>query len=237
MRVSRVKKGEHMNNKKLIIIISVVVVVVAAGLFALKTFLFKPKKNNGFLHLNNAAVSRPIINNSPAFKSFAKKTTLSKTAVPTVKTFNKQSNSADNKAAAQSKAITANNNKAAGQNKALAISEMSAGAPKKIKYMLKLNAEINKLNEEAKVAQLKQEIKNLNKIPGGVGGVGGVNNAAASSISLVAISKGAAIVNFGKKNVAMRVGMSYGGYKCLLISSTGIALEKNNKVINLSLSI
>jgi hypothetical protein len=197
-----------MNNKKLIIIAAAVVVLAAAGLFTLKTFLFKPKKNDALFHPVNPAASKPemlAINNAPAIHTSlsSRKKTLPAASAPVVKAVKERSNG------------------------------IPTVSPEKIKGMLKLNAEINKLNEEAKVAQLKQEIKNLNKIPGSFGG----GAAAGSDISLEAISKGAAIVNFGKKDVTMRVGMSYGGYKCLTIKENGVVLKKNNKIINLSLSI
>ncbi len=103
---------------------------------------------------------------------------------------------------------------------------------KSIKQMMKFNSRINELGEKVKIARLEQEIKSLNQTA-----AGGVNNTSLSNISLVAVTKNSAIIAFGKNDVSMTVGMKYAGYECLMISAKGVALEKNNRVINLSLSM
>jgi hypothetical protein len=103
---------------------------------------------------------------------------------------------------------------------------------KSIKQMMKFNTRINELGEKVKIARLEQEIKSLNQTA-----AGGINNASLSNISLVAVTKNSAIIAFGKNDVSMTVGMKYAGYECLMISANGVALEKNNRVINLSLSM
>jgi hypothetical protein len=103
---------------------------------------------------------------------------------------------------------------------------------KSIKQMMKFNSRINELGEKVKIARLEQEIKSLNQT-----GAGGINNTTSSNISLVAVTKNTAIIAFGKNDVSMTVGMKYAGYECLMINAKGVALEKNNRVINLSLSM
>lgn len=103
-----------------------------------------------------------------------------------------------------------------------------------MKSMLKFNTEINKLKEQAQIAQLRQQIKTLTNSP--VAGAGAVNSGN-MNLSLVGISKNQAIVEFGKTDVTMSVGSSYDGYTCLMIKNTGIVLEKGAKAINLNFSM
>jgi hypothetical protein len=102
-----------------------------------------------------------------------------------------------------------------------------------IKHMLKYNSEVNVLKEQVKIAQLESEIKNLSHS----GNLPGSANSGASSIKLIAIGRNTALVGFGKTNITMKVGTTYYGYKCLMITSDSVTLEKNSKVINLSLGM
>ena len=107
--------------------------------------------------------------------------------------------------------------------------------PGNIKEMLKYNTLINTLKKKAKIAQLEQQIKNLHS-NGGFGQVAG-GNIAAPSISLVAVTRKTALIAFGKTDVLMTAGMKYDGYECLMVTPSTAALEKNHRVINLSLSM
>ena len=102
-----------------------------------------------------------------------------------------------------------------------------------IKHMLRYNSEVNVLKEQVKIAQLESEIKNLSHS----GNLPGSANSGASSIKLIAIGKNTALVGFGKTNITMKVGTTYYGYKCLMIANNSVTLERNNKVINLSLGM
>ena len=103
-----------------------------------------------------------------------------------------------------------------------------------MKSVLKFNTEINKLKEQAQIAQLRQQIKTL---ANSSTIAGGINPGNPNNVSLVGISKNQAIVKFGKTDVTMSVGSSYDGYTCLMIKNTGIVLEKGNKAINLNFSM
>ncbi len=103
-----------------------------------------------------------------------------------------------------------------------------------MKSVLKFNTEINKLKEQAQIAQLRQQIKTLTNSSSIAGAI---NSGNPNNVSLVGISKNQAIVKFGKTDVTMSVGGSYDGYTCLMIKNTGIVLEKGNKAINLNFSM
>ena len=103
-----------------------------------------------------------------------------------------------------------------------------------INEMIKYNNLINTLKEKAKIAQLEQQIKSLHNtndsnIAGG--------NLSKVGISLVAITKNKALISFGNKDVFMSSGMNYNGYECIMINSNSVVLEKNHRMINLSLSM
>ena len=102
---------------------------------------------------------------------------------------------------------------------------------KNMRRMLKFNNTINKLKEEAKIASLNQQIKSLSRT--GIAGVGGI----APAISLIGISKNLALLRFGKKDISMKTGGYYDGYRCLLINKSSVVLEKNNRTIHLNLSL
>ena len=102
-----------------------------------------------------------------------------------------------------------------------------------MRRMLKFNNTINKLKEEAKIAALNQQIKSLSRT--GVTGAGG--SSINGTISLIGISKNLAILKFGKKDISMKVGSYYSGYRCLLINKSSVVLEKNNRTVHLNLSL
>ena len=220
------RRRNKLNNKKLIAIIALAFIVVAL-VFILKGIFFKQGPVIRHANFFPKKQTKHIFNGSPSFPAVSGKPVQTKPGVVTpeaLKTVNtglvKKKNSAK-----KSKGD-------AGGDKISTVPEVPPMPLKSIKKMMEFNSRVNELGERLKIARLEQEIKSLNNAGSGV-----INNTSLSNISLVAVTKNTAIIAFGKRNVSMRVGMKYEGYECLMISPKGVALEKNNKVVNLSLSM
>lgn len=221
---------------KKIMMLSAAAVIIIAGLSAAKNILLKPQNNNLFTQKTGPA--KPLTNKSPDFSDITGKPALQAGHGAAGKTSNPDPLNDDNSTANNYGAAASfeKKGKTAGWNEPSVIPAPPALPQGNIKDMLKFNAEINKLSEEAKIARLKRQIKNLRRVPpGSLDGISG--NANEPNMHLVAVTKNTAIIAFGKRNVLMRTGMKYAGYECLMINKNGVALEKNNIVINLSLSM
>ncbi len=209
------KKELNLNKKSVItaagIIIALILIAVAA-----KGLLFKkPKKISIF-----GKMPGYVINKSSKFPSLSK-------PMPKTHTIKKQ---------IAPQAILPKKVKVAKKVKLKTqiLPVKAAQAPvisKNMRRMLKFNNTINKLKEEAKIASLNQQIKSLSRT--GIAGVGGI----APAISLIGISKNLALLRFGKKDISMKTGGYYDGYRCLLINKSSVVLEKNNRTIHLNLSL
>jgi hypothetical protein len=220
------RRRNRFKSKKLIVIIALAF-IAGALVFILKGIFFKQGPVIRHANFFPKKQTKHIFNESPSFPAVSGKPVQTKPGVVTpeaLKTVNtglvKKKNSAK-----KSKGD-------AGGDKISTVPEVPLMPIKSIKKMMEFNSRVNELGERLKIARLEQEIKSLNNAGSGV-----INNTSLSNISLVAVTKNTAIIAFGKRNVSMRVGMNYEGYKCLMISPKGVALEKNNKVVNLSLSM
>ena len=220
------KRRSKFKSKKLIIIAASGVVLTAL-IFGLKGVFFK--KEPDIRHtLFPIKQTKPIIDKSPLFPAISNKPVQTK-PVPASDSITSEDLKTDN--AAVKKTNSVKNNKIGNASKAPIVPALPPMSLKSIKQMMKFNTRINELGEKVKIARLEQEIKSLNHSGGGI------NNTSLSNISLVAVTKNSAIIAFGKNDVSMTVGMKYAGYECLMINAKGVALEKNNRVINLSLSM
>ena len=221
------KRRSKFKYKKLIIIAASGFILIAL-IFVLKAVFFKkgPRIRQALFPLKQ---TKPIIDKSSLFPAISSKPVQTK-PVPASDSIASEDLKTDN--AAVKKTNLVKNNKIGNPSKALIVPALPPMSLKSIKQMMKFNSRINELREKVKIARLEQEIKSLNQT-----GAGGINNASISNISLLAVTKDSAIIAFGKNDVSMTVGMKYTGYECLMINSKGVALEKNNRVINLSLSM
>ncbi|MCL4497111.1 MAG: hypothetical protein M0016_02450 [Deltaproteobacteria bacterium] len=229
-------KPQFRFKSKKLIIIPIILVMVALA-FIIKGLFFKPQT----IKLSSFQ-SKPIINKSGKFLiSDLSETSgnnispsgknLSKNAVKPVLR-NRNSEPQRNKAARHKRINRASTNtQGAASNFTFKVPAISSES---MKSVLKFNTEINKLKEQAQIAQLRQQIKTL---ANSSTIAGGINPGNPNNVSLVGISKNQAIVKFGKTDVTMSVGSSYDGYTCLMIKNTGIVLEKGNKAINLNFSM
>ncbi|MHB1681029.1 MAG: hypothetical protein ACYCTB_11085 [bacterium] len=214
---------------KKIIMFAAIGIVIIAGIFILKNILFK-KPENSANFLQTKIQTKPIIRKSTSFLNITNPKPVIPVKIKTVKHTNQAllANNFD-----KNKNIVIKKSKSSDKNKVFGVPTIPLMPAKSIKEMLKFNNEVNSLGQKLKIARLEQEIKSLHQ-----NSAGGLNTASTeSNIFLIAITKNTAIIAFGKHNVSMKVGMKYGGYKCLMITSAGVALERNNRVINLSLSM
>lgn len=217
-------KPKFFKNKKIIIFAGVVITAILA-LFIIKQIFLPPPPNN-IIFPKKLLQTKPVINKTSNFlstvKELSQKTGKSiKSTVPIVKKTKR-----NKKNLIKPNVKTINKNDIAFKVPSISTESM--------KSMLKFNAEINTLTQKAKIAQLKQQIKTLNKQGFNSPGPG---ESQAQSVSLIAITKNTALIAFGKQNVSMTVGMKYGGYTCLMIKNNSVVLERNNRTINLSLSV
>ncbi|MHB8293022.1 MAG: hypothetical protein ACYDEG_11250 [bacterium] len=212
------------NNKiRIILVVSAVVIIIGIYLFKIEN-----QSNKTIVFPKNKRILKPII----------------KTHSPVLNTINKSSifvNKVSKKPIHINKRTTAVNTKIASKTKVINKTKSALHVPsipsmplKSIKEMLKFNTKINKLSEEEKIAQLKQQIKTLS----GNSGLGAISSGSISNnIALIAMTKSTALISFGKSKVMMKVGMKYNGYECLMINSDTVVLEKNHKVININLGM
>ena len=206
------KKKLNLDKKSVITVAGVILALILIAIAA-KGLLFKqPKKISIF-----GKMPGYVINKSSKFPSLSK-------PMPKTHTIKKQ---IAPQAILPKKVKVAKKVKAQAPVKAVQMPVISEN----MKRMLKFNNTINKLKEEAKIAQLNQQIKSLSRT--GVTGAGGI----APAISLIGISKNLAILKFGKKDISMKVGSYYSGYRCLLINKSSVVLEKNNRTVHLNLSL
>lgn len=207
-------KLKFFKNKKIIILAGIIIIAIL-GLFIIKQLFLQPPPDN-IIFSKKLLQTKPVIDKTNNFSSTIKE--LSKKS-PTV-----------SKTKRNKKNLILSNVKKINKNvTAFKVPSISAAS---MKSMLKFNAEVNQLKQEAQIAQLKQQIKSLNKQ-----GFNSPGGAQAQSVSLIAITKNTALIAFGKQNVSMTVGMKYGGYTCLMIKNNSVVLERNNRTINLSLSV
>ncbi len=239
-KISRKTSGKRkIAFSKIIISYAVVGIIIIAAILALKNIFFRQPNNIDFSA--KSVHMKPTANNkSKPFNALPGKSALPEIAGAVQSADNsaadKYDNSAANRLVLEPEGIK--KSKTTGAIEPYAVTGMPAPSQENIKDMLKYNAEINRLSEEAKIAQLKQQIKNLYIRGGnGSGAYGAYRNIAGTDISLVAATKNTAVIAFGKKNILMRAGMKYAGYECLAINQNGVALEKNDRVINLSLGM
>ena len=208
------KKKLNLNKKSVITVAGVILALILIAIAA-KGLLFKqPKKISIF-----GKMPGYVINKSSKFPSLSK-------PMPKTHTIKKQ---IAPQAILPKKVKVAKKVKAQAPVKAVQMPVISEN----MKRMLKFNNTINKLKEEAKIAQLNQQIKSLSRT--GVTGAGG--SSINGTISLIGISKNLAILKFGKKDISMKVGSYYSGYRCLLINKSSVVLEKNNRTVHLNLSL
>ena len=229
---ARRKPKFNFKSKKLIAV-PIILIIVAVFIFIAKQFL-KPapeiiKPNIAF---PAKAQQEPLINKSSKFSFLTDKS--SKSINPPVKNLKVGANFVrTNKYSERQKKVSKVKTKPAKENPQIAF-KVPPISLESMKSELKFNTEINKLKEQAQIAQLKQQIKTLTNSSTIAGGI---NQGNSNNISLVGISKNKAMVKFGKTDVTMSVGSNYYGYTCLMIKNTGVVLEKGNKAINLNLSM
>jgi len=208
-------------NKKMFLAAGALIVLLIAGFIIIKK-VFAPKPA---MHFGRMLQTKPIIDNAPpALLLTDKSGPKPKTIVPAGKPKDISKKDISKEPVNVQKQI-AKHNEPVLKVPALPIAH--------IKNMLKFNSEIGRLKEQVKIAQLESQIKTLKNtaVPGGAAAQN------SNSITLIALTKNTALISFGKAQVTMKVGMSYGGYRCLMIAPDSVTLERGGRTINLSLSM
>ena len=233
--VARRKPKFNFKSKKLIAV-PIILIISAVFIFIAKQFL-KPAQEiiKPNITFPSKAQQEPLVNKSSKFSFLTDKS--SKSINPPVKNLKLGANFVrTNKYSERQKKVNKVRIKSAKENSQV-VFKVPPISLESMKSELKFNTEINKLKEQAQIAQLKQQIKTLTNSSTIAGIAGGINQGNSNNISLVGISKNKAMVKFGKTDVTMSVGSNYYGYTCLMIKNTGVVLEKGNKAINLNLSM
>ncbi len=229
---ARRKPKINFKSKKLIAV-PIILIIAAVFIFIAKQFL-KPAQEiiKPNIVFPSKAQQEPLVNKSSKFSFLTDKS--SKSINPLVKNLKVGANFVrTNKYPERQKKVSKVKTKPAKENSQV-VFKVPAISLESMKSELKFNTEINKLKEQAQIAQLRQQIKTLTNSSTIAGGI---NQGNSNNVSLVGISKNQAIVKFGKTDVTMSVGSSYYGYTCLMIKNTSVVLEKGNKAINLNLSM
>jgi len=216
------KPAKKTFNKKMFLAAGALIVLLIAGFIIIKK-VFAPKP--AIPRFGRMLQTKPIINNAPPALLLDKSSP--KTTVPAGKPKDISKKDISKEPVNVQKQIAKQNTNSE------PVLKVPALPIAHIKNMLKFNSEIGRLKEQVKIAQLESQIKTLKNtaVPGGAAAQN------SNSITLIALTKNTALISFGKAQVTMKVGMSYGGYRCLMIAPDSVTLERGGSTINLSLSM